>query len=95
MAESTLFDKTFKDGDGNLAVAQKPNLPILVWFGATVLSLLPVAEKLQALSEIVAFGALFTWAWLELFKGVNYFRRSLGLIVLLWAIASRAPLLPF
>jgi hypothetical protein len=32
---------------------------------------------------------LFTWAWQELFQGVNYFRRSLGLVVLLGAIASR------
>ncbi|HEY9908282.1 MAG TPA: hypothetical protein V6D18_11845 [Thermosynechococcaceae cyanobacterium] len=37
----------------------------------------------------MAFGSLFTWAWLELFQGVNYFRRSLGLIVLLGAIASK------
>jgi hypothetical protein len=39
--------------------------------------------------DAIAFGSLFTWAWLELFQGVNYFRRALGFIVLLFAIASR------
>jgi len=32
---------------------------------------------------------LFTWAWQELFEGVNYFRRALGLVVLIGCIASR------
>ena len=39
-----------------------------------------------ALLDTVAFGALFTWAWLELFDGVNYFRRALGLVVLTVAV---------
>jgi hypothetical protein len=39
--------------------------------------------------EALAFGSLFTWAWLELFQGVNYFRRALGLGVLIGVIASR------
>jgi len=28
----------------------------------------------------LAFGASFTWAWQELFEGVNYFRRALGFV---------------
>ena len=87
--ESTLFDKTFRDDEGNIAIAQKPNLPILVWLGATLVKLLPINSNLYAGVDALAFGAMFTWAWLELFQGVNYFRRSLGLIVLLGAIASR------
>jgi len=38
-------------------------------------------------SRRTGFWLLFTWAWQE--QGVNYFRRALGLIVLLGAIASR------
>ncbi len=38
--------------------------------------------------DVVANGSLFTWAWMELFQGVNYFRRSLGLIVLIGIITS-------
>lgn len=85
--ESTLFDKAFKDSEGNFVIAQKPNLSILVWLGSTILSLSPISETLQTLFGTIAFGALFTWAWMELFQGVNYFRRALGLIVLVIAIA--------
>lgn len=42
---------------------------------------------IQTALDLVAFGALFTWAWQELFEGVNYFRRSLGLIGLITLIA--------
>ncbi len=80
---STAFDKTFRDNEGNLAIAQKPNLPILIGLAATLLALTPISGSLRAGVEAVAYGALFTWAWLELFQGVNYFRRSLGLFVLL------------
>lgn len=87
--EETLFDRTFRDGDGNLAIAQKPNLPLLVWLVATLLKLLFTSGNLYIGLDILAFGCLFTWAWQELFQGVNYFRRTLGLVVLLAAIASR------
>jgi hypothetical protein len=39
--------------------------------------------------DAIAFGSLFTWAWQELFEGVNYFHRALGLVVLIGVIASR------
>ena len=87
--QATLFDKTFKDEEGNLAIAQKPNPPVLVWGAATLLKLLPLEGNVYTAVDAIAFGAIFTWAWMELFQGVNYFRRSLGLIVLLTVIASR------
>ncbi|MFE4106641.1 hypothetical protein [Almyronema epifaneia] len=89
MTQNTLFDRTFRDDEGNLAIAQKPNLPILVWLAATLLKQLPTNDNLQVVLAAIAFGALFTWAWMELFQGVNYFRRSLGLMALLAAIASQ------
>ena len=79
---STLFDRTFRDQEGNIAIAQMPNLPILVGLAATLLHLVLPSGKLQAGIGLVGFGALFTWAWLELFEGVNYFRRALGLLAL-------------
>lgn len=87
--ENTLFNKTFRDDDGNIVIAQKPNLPILIWLGATLLKLLLPNGNLHTGVDSLAFGSLFTWAWLELFEGVNYFRQSLGFLVLLGAIASR------
>lgn len=80
--EATLLDRTFRDGEGNIVLAQAPNLPLLVGLSATLLQyILPDGKPHTALA-LIAFGALFTWAWQELFEGVNYFRRALGLIVL-------------
>ncbi|MBD1865405.1 MULTISPECIES: hypothetical protein [Trichocoleus] len=81
--QSTLFDRTFRDSEGKIVIAQMPNLPLLVGLTATVLQSVLPSGKIQTAFDLVAFGALFTWAWQELFEGVNYFRRSLGLIVLL------------
>lgn len=86
--ENTLFNRMFRDSDGNIVIAQKPNLPILVWLAATLLAFLLTSGNIHRSLDALAFGSLFTWAWQELFQGVNYFRRSLGLIVLLGAIAS-------
>lgn len=84
--ETTLFDRTFRDSEGKIVVAQMPNLPILVGLTATLIQfVLPSGN--QTAFGLVAFGALFTWAWQELFEGVNYFRRSLGLIGLVSLLA--------
>jgi hypothetical protein len=89
--QDTWFDKVFRDDEGQLAIAQKPNFPILVWLTAMGLRFLPLNDTLSAGVDALAYGVLFTWAWLELFQGVNYFRRALGLVVLLGAIASQLP----
>ncbi|MER3432480.1 MAG: hypothetical protein C4288_03385 [Leptolyngbya sp. ERB_1_1] len=77
--QSTVFDRTFRDSEGKIVIAQKPNLPILVWGTASLLQLIGLDGKFQTALELIAFGSLFTWAWLEVFQGVNYFRRALGL----------------
>ena len=87
--KDSLFDKTFRDSDGQIAIAQMPNLPILVWVGAVLLKLIFTSGQTYLLLDTIAFGTLFTWAWEELFQGVNYFRRGLGLLVLIGVIGSR------
>jgi hypothetical protein len=87
--QNSFFDRVFRDDAGNIVIAQAPNLPILLWLAASLLSYGVPGENLHRGLEAVAFGALFTWAWQELFEGVNYFRRSLGLVVLLGAIAQQ------
>ncbi|MBD2018749.1 hypothetical protein H6F43_00945 [Leptolyngbya sp. FACHB-36] len=85
--QPTLFDRTFRDSEGNIVIAQMPNLPILVGTTALFLHFVLPGGTLQATLGLVGFGALFTWAWQELFDGVNYFRRSLGLLGLVGLIA--------
>lgn len=87
--ENTLIDRTFRDSEGKIVIAQTPNLPILVWVVASLLQFVLTSGKIHTGLDLVAFGSLFTWAWQELFQGVNYFRRALGLIVLVGAIALK------
>jgi hypothetical protein len=87
--ESTLFDQVFRDKEGKIVIAQPPNLPIITWIVATVLRLIFTTGQINTLLDLIAFGSLFTWAWEELFQGVNYFRRSLGLIALVGLIVFK------
>lgn len=89
----TLFDRTFRDSEGNIVIAQMPNLPLLVGVTATLLELVLPSGDLRLGTDLVAFGALFTWAWQEIFAGVNYFRRALGLFVLIGMFAFRLNLI--
>jgi hypothetical protein len=86
---ATRFDKIFHDDRGNLVIIQPPNLPILVYATTTLLKFGFQNGSIYLGLDTIAFGSLFTWAWLELFDGVNYFRRGLGLVVLIGAIVSR------
>lgn len=87
---NTVFDRTFRDSQGTVVIAQPPNPPLWTWLIATLLKLVAPPGVIQSGLEAIAFGALFTWAWLELFDGVNYFRRALGAIVLLFIIFMKA-----
>lgn len=86
----SIFDKTFRDSEGKITIAQPPNLTLIVWFSATLLKLLLNSGTIYSIVDTIAFGALFTWAWEELFQGVNYFRRGLGAIVLISTIFYRS-----
>lgn len=87
--KNTLFDKTFRDSNGEIVLAQMPNLPIIVWITASLLKLVFTTGEINTGLDVLANGSLFTWAWLELFQGVNYFRRALGLGMLIGVIVSR------
>lgn len=87
--QNTLFDKVFRDDNGNIVIAQPPNPPIIVWGVASLLQLFFTQGDVNTGLEVLAFGCIFTWGWQELFSGVNYFRRGLGLIVLIGVLGSR------
>ena len=75
------------DDNGKIAIAQFPNLPIIFALVFTLLSFLQnLNNSLENLFSFLASGFIFVWAYLELFQGVNYFRRLLGLVVLIFLI---------
>ncbi|EAZ91586.1 hypothetical protein [Crocosphaera chwakensis] len=87
--ENTLFDKIFRDDQGNIVIAQPPNLPLIVAVTAFLLKQFISNDNLYMIINIIAFGSFFTWGWMELFKGVNYLRRTFGLVALLGIIYAK------
>lgn len=81
--------KIFTDKEGKVVIGQTPNIPIISWAIFTVLATVLTDGKLQTASEYIAFGSIFTWAWLELFQGVSTFRRMLGAVVLFAVVWSK------
>jgi hypothetical protein len=82
-----IWDNTWRDDRGKVVIWQTPNRWLIGWAVLTFISLL-VSGKLADVVSWVASAALITWAFLEITKGANYFRRALGALVLIYAIAT-------
>lgn len=82
-----LWNKIWRDANGRIVVWQTPNVPLIAWAVLTFLSLL-VNGRLADILYWLGSASLIVWSLLELFKGVNYFRRALGLLVLFLALVS-------
>lgn len=89
MSTSEVWDRFWKDKHGKVVLWQNPNIPLWTWIIATALTYLLPTGKPQDIAKIIAFGAIFAWSWLEISSGVNYFRRTLGLIVLILSILGQ------
>ena len=86
---NTSLDKIFRDDKGDFVIAQPPNLPITIWFAASILKLVFPKGDLYTGLDFVAVASLTIWSFLEIFQGVNYFRKGLGVVVLIGLIASK------
>ena len=77
---------------GAITVAQAPNLALWVVILASVLIWVwhPTGRAGVAL-EIIPKGSLFVWAIDEVFRGVNPWRRFLGITVLSCGLATLRP----
>ncbi|MFT4532502.1 MAG: hypothetical protein ACI9T8_000525 [Candidatus Saccharimonadales bacterium] len=74
--------RLFKDRSGRVVLAQKPNLALTVWAIATIVGKVSANDTILRSANSVAFVAIVIWAIQEIFQGVNYFRKSLGLMIL-------------
>lgn len=84
------IDSCIKDDSGTVTLVQWPNGPLFVWL-VTRFLIVPRSGSYQTFFDYIAFGALFTWAWLEMTSGVNYFRRLLGVLILVYLLKSHLP----
>jgi hypothetical protein len=88
------LDWFFRDRrTGRILVAHFPNLPILLWFGTVIARQLTVqGTTLDTLLEWAGSFTLGWWAIDEVVRGVNPWRRVLGLtgcIVVVVGVISR------
>lgn len=82
-----LWDRIWKDRKGNVVVIQKPNVFLIAWVVLTIISLFIVGRGTMAdVFAIAGCVSLVIWAINEFWRGVNYFRRALGLFVLIFAV---------
>ncbi|MBA3758115.1 hypothetical protein H0X10_00585 [Candidatus Saccharibacteria bacterium] len=73
----------FKDRQGNTVVWQWPNIPLYGWIIFKLLAWAIPDFNIQNGLEQLSTAFLFTWAYLEITKGATYFRKILGLLVLI------------
>lgn len=85
----TSLDLFFQDDKGNIVIIQPPNIPITVWTISSILKLVVNNSNLYNNLDAISLGSLFVWSLMELFQGVNTFRRILGLVVLIATIFAR------
>jgi hypothetical protein len=91
-AAQSAFRWTFRDRiTGRIVIAQFPNLPLLVWIGASLVRrLLRPSGHWNTFLFVLAAAALLVWAGDEIVRGVNPWRRVLGAAVVVGLIASLA-----
>jgi hypothetical protein len=78
-----VIDRLFRDRQtGEITIAQFPNLSLWIFLVATGIrwAISPTGAS-ATIIDLVATGALLWWAVDEIVRGVNPFRRLLGLLV--------------
>jgi hypothetical protein len=74
---------------GGITVAQWPNVPLSIFIVATlVLRLLHPSGGAHTAARVVADASILLWALDEVGRGVNPFRRMLGVVVACAVIAG-------
>jgi hypothetical protein len=74
---------------GEITIAQAPNLVLWVAIVASVLLWIwPSAGNSSAALMVIFRGGLIVWAFDEIFRGVNPWRRCLGTTVLVYELAT-------
>ena len=86
--QRSLWDKIWRNAEGDVVVFQWPNIWLIVWAAANFVSIVSPTRGLSKTMWWIGTAMLIIWAALEILQGVNYFRRVLGSVVMLFSIAS-------
>ena len=79
-----IIKRLFQDNTGTYVIGQPLNVPlILAAIGLIGSHFFPDRSLLAQLFSLIAFGAIFSWSYLEVMYGESLFRKVLGIIVLI------------
>lgn len=81
--------KFWEDRYGNFVVWQKPNIWLWAWIILVFINLFVPNGVFHKIIGVLSLVSLIIWATLEVYSGVNYFRRTVGLLVLLLLLVIR------
>ena len=84
----SIYEYLFYDKSGKPVLWQFPNVPLVVWMGFRILSFINTFPDYNSMFDRIGTGFLFIWAFLELTEGVNKFRKTFGLVVLIYLMIS-------
>ena len=84
----SLSDKIWRDKQGRLTLYQRPNIWLIAWAVLDIVAIFAPGRHISNYAWNAGAAALIIWSLLEILRGVNYFRRALGLAVLVVTIAS-------
>lgn len=90
---NNVYKQLFIDKNGRFVVAQFPNVPLIIWLVSILVNLVINNHTANTIISAVGTVSLATWAILELFSGVNLFRKILGTLVLVYIAFSLSKLL--
>ncbi len=83
-----LANQFIRDKNNHVVVGQFPNVPLLGWFVCMIISHVISPGFLKTGLADLSIAFLFTWAYLEIAQGATYFRRLLGIIVMITVLVS-------
>jgi len=79
----------FSDRHGRVVLWQRPNVPLVGWLVFLVLAKIVQHGAWHTVMTGLSQLSLVIWAVLEIGWGASYFRRTLGLVVLVFTLVAR------
>lgn len=83
-----LFNPFVTDKRGNIVIGQRPNLPIIGWAVCVALAFIFKSGNIGHELAFLRGAFLFVWAYLEIVSGASYFRRTLGVVVMVFLLVQ-------
>lgn len=86
-AASNVIERLRAGWPPSFVVAQFPNTPLLIAMAAYIAGAL-TSGWVGAISRAVFYVALGTWAYWEVSDGANWFRRLLGMVIIVYVVVQ-------